>query len=677
MIDLGLKSLGVLCLVAGILNTPAIGQIAPKDTVRKSWFVDIDEAVVTGEREAVKAQDAMRVVRKLDLGEVVYGTSQTLREALRLQNGVRLSQDLALGTGISLNGLGGLNVQILLDGVPLVGRLGGNIDLGQIRLDNIDRIEIVEGPLAVEYGTHSLAGTIQLISKRGGTPETTLTSSVQYESVGDYTQSAGLRWKGKRANTTLNLSHHAFDGWSKNDPTLDWISDFVADSSRVSTWNPKRQGQVNLQTTWAGDSWTLTPQIMAMGERIVNRGVPRGPYKDVAFDDMYQTLRLLPSLRAKSYGEDGLRWDILASWQHFTRRKEGTVVDLTTLESTPQGPQQQDTTRVVAAMTRGTGHMVLSDRTSLRTGWDINHETYNSGRIEQGQKTMLDAAAFALVTQTWLNLEAQYGLRLANNSAFTAPPPLPSANILVKRGEHRFRGAYARGFRAPTLKELHFRFVDVNHQIFGNDSLTAESSNYAEVSWSWSNKSREFRGRAFVNSVKDRISLVDHLDDTFRYENISTFYAEGFAIDFNQRFDLWTLQGGFLLTGRKQQLSADGEQSETLYTPEWTASVTLNLSEALSLNANCKHNGSQPRYVSDGDEGIVLRKSPPYTMIDFQAGWQWKNESRIQVGVSNLLDVTNVDIVGGGGAHSSGNSWIAWGRSYVVTVSHQFQFQKR
>ena len=677
MTDLGLKSLGVLCLLAGILSTPAIGQIAPKDTVQKSWFVDIDEAVVTGERTAVKAQDAMRVVKKLDLGEVVYGTSQTLREALRLQNGVRLSQDLALGTGISLNGLGGLNVQILLDGVPLVGRLSGNIDLGQIRLDNIDRIEIVEGPLAVEYGTHSLAGTIQLISKRGGTPETTLTSSVQYESVGDYTQSAGLRWKGKRANTTLNLSHHAFDGWSTSDPTLDWISDFVADSGRVSTWNPKRQGQVNLQTIWTGDSWTLTPQIMAMGERIVNRGVPRGPYEDMALDDMYQTLRLLPSLRAKSYGEDGLRWDILASWQHFSRRKEGTVVDLTTLESTPQGPEQQDTTRVVAAMTRGTRHMVLSDRITLRSGWDIHHETYSSGRIEQGQKTMLDAAAFALVTQTLLNLEAQYGLRLANNSAFAPPPPLPSANILVKWGEHRFRGAYARGFRAPTLKELHFRFVDVNHQIFGNDSLTAESSNYAEASWSWSHESLELRGRAFVNSVKDRISLVDQLDGTFRYENISTFYAQGFAMDFSHQLDPLTLQGGFLLTGRKQQLSTDGEQSKMLYTPEWTGSVTLNLSDALSLNANCKHNGSQPRYVSDGDEGTVLRKSQPYTMIDLQAQWKWDNESRIQVGVNNLLDVTNVDIVGGGGAHSSGNSWIAWGRSYVVTVSHQFQFTKR
>ena len=673
---LGTKVFAILCLMIGMASSLAMGQTSPNDSLQLAWSLDLEEAVVTGERAAVNAQDAMRVVRKLDLQKVAYGSSQTLRDALRLQNGVRLSQDLALGTGLSLNGLGGLNVQILLDGVPLVGRLGGNIDLGQIRLDNIERIEIVEGPLAVEYGTHSLAGTIQLISKRGGTPETTLNSSLQYESVGDYTQSAGLKWKKNRTTTSFNVSHHAFDGWSVADPTIDWVNDFLADSGRVATWNPKRQGQVNVKSVWAGDVWTWTPQLMAMGERIVNRGAPRGPYADMALDDMYQTLRLLPTLGAKSFTEQGLRWDILASWQHFSRRKESTVVDLTTLEHTPQGPSQQDTTRVVAAMTRGTRHMTLSDKWSARAGWDIHHETYMSQRVESGRQVMTDAAAFALATRSWLNVEAQVGLRQAWNSAFDAPL-LPSANVLVKWGEHRFRGALARGFRAPTLKELYFRFVDVNHQLFGNDALSAESSNYLEGSWSWHPKQSEIRCRTFLNSVNDRISLVDQLDGTYRYENVNQFHAQGIAMDVSHRFEKWTLQGGFLLTGRKQQFSRENEFSEMLYTPEWTSSVTWHLSDHLSFNSNCKHNGSQPRYVVDEDGRTVLRESQPYTMMDIQAQWRWNGQNHVQFGVNNLLNFTSVELVEGGGAHSSGNSWIAWGRSFVMTLSHQLQFPKR
>ena len=45
-------------------------------------------------------------------------------------------------------------------------RLNGNIDLSQINLNNIERIEIVEGPLSTIYGTDALGGTIKIISKK-------------------------------------------------------------------------------------------------------------------------------------------------------------------------------------------------------------------------------------------------------------------------------------------------------------------------------------------------------------------------------------------------------------------------------------------------------------------------------------------------------------------------------
>ena len=67
---------------------------------------------------------------------------------------------------MSVQGLSGENVKILIDGVPVVGRLNGNVDLSQINLTNIERVEIVEGPLSVNYGTNALAGTINLITKK-------------------------------------------------------------------------------------------------------------------------------------------------------------------------------------------------------------------------------------------------------------------------------------------------------------------------------------------------------------------------------------------------------------------------------------------------------------------------------------------------------------------------------
>jgi outer membrane receptor for ferrienterochelin and colicins len=45
----------------------------------------------------------------------------TLREILINQANIRVSDDPALGSGISINGLSGQNVQILIDGVPMIG----------------------------------------------------------------------------------------------------------------------------------------------------------------------------------------------------------------------------------------------------------------------------------------------------------------------------------------------------------------------------------------------------------------------------------------------------------------------------------------------------------------------------------------------------------------------------
>ena len=49
----------------------------------------------------------------------------------------------------------GNNVNILIDGIPVLGRKGGQIDLSQINLSSVDRIEILKGPAAVSYGTNS------------------------------------------------------------------------------------------------------------------------------------------------------------------------------------------------------------------------------------------------------------------------------------------------------------------------------------------------------------------------------------------------------------------------------------------------------------------------------------------------------------------------------------------
>jgi outer membrane receptor for ferrienterochelin and colicins len=89
-----------------------------------------------------------------------------LRDALSFQSGLRMSRDNALGSsGLSINGIGGDNVKFFIDGVPVIGRFFNQLDLEQFNLDNIQQIEVVEGPMSVIYGSNALAGSINLVTR--------------------------------------------------------------------------------------------------------------------------------------------------------------------------------------------------------------------------------------------------------------------------------------------------------------------------------------------------------------------------------------------------------------------------------------------------------------------------------------------------------------------------------
>ena len=208
-------------------------------------LVEVEEVVVTGEKNEVSKKNAVRKIKVIGSDQINQSSAINLSDLLRTQLNIRISNDPILGGGLSMNGMGGNNLKIMVDGVPLVGRLNGEIDLTQIQIDQYERIEIVEGPLAVEYGTNSLAGTINLITSRSSEDKASAMAKVRYESVGVYAQTASLSGRKGIFSGKLQLSHNSFDGWSSSDKNWDWIEDYYADSARVNTWNPKVQNHCN------------------------------------------------------------------------------------------------------------------------------------------------------------------------------------------------------------------------------------------------------------------------------------------------------------------------------------------------------------------------------------------------------------------------------------------------
>ncbi len=131
----------------------------------KPTILNIDEIVVTAQYSPQKADKSIYKVKVIGAKQIEQKGANNLSELFQDDLGIRVSQDGALGSSMSIRGLSGEHVKFLIDGVPVIGRMNGNIDLAQMNLNNVDHIEIIEGPMSVVYGSNALAGVVNIITK--------------------------------------------------------------------------------------------------------------------------------------------------------------------------------------------------------------------------------------------------------------------------------------------------------------------------------------------------------------------------------------------------------------------------------------------------------------------------------------------------------------------------------
>ena len=100
-----------------------------QDTLKK----ELKEVVITGQFTETSSEDAVHKIRVIGNKKLNSGIYNDLGNILEKELNIKLSQDNVLGSSISLQGISGQNVKILIDDIPVIGRMNGNIDLSQIK----------------------------------------------------------------------------------------------------------------------------------------------------------------------------------------------------------------------------------------------------------------------------------------------------------------------------------------------------------------------------------------------------------------------------------------------------------------------------------------------------------------------------------------------------------------
>jgi outer membrane receptor for ferrienterochelin and colicins len=107
-------------------------------------------------------------VRQMDMRQLTAVGARQLNDALQEQPEVVTFAGGAHSGGGSANlqGFSSRDVEILIDGQPLTGRVSGYVDLNQFDASILEAIEVKTGASAMTYGLQGMGGAINLVTRR-------------------------------------------------------------------------------------------------------------------------------------------------------------------------------------------------------------------------------------------------------------------------------------------------------------------------------------------------------------------------------------------------------------------------------------------------------------------------------------------------------------------------------
>jgi vitamin B12 transporter len=178
---------------------PAAGAVeAPAETVESSggepaYTIGNAVTVITGEE-----------LRRQQVRQVA--------DALRSLPGVSVSRSGAFGnlTDVRIRGAETNHTLVMIDGIEANSPTNGSFDFSDLSADNIERIEVIRGPMSGIYGSNAVGGVINIVTRRGQGP---LSLTLQTEAGSLATRDVSARLAGGNERGHLSVAYH----WRETD----------------------------------------------------------------------------------------------------------------------------------------------------------------------------------------------------------------------------------------------------------------------------------------------------------------------------------------------------------------------------------------------------------------------------------------------------------------------------
>ena len=481
----------------------------------------IDQIVVTGTRTQKRLAETPILTTVIQEREIEKSASTSVLEALQDNIPGLIISENAMGNNLRLRGLTTRYVLFLVDGERLVGEgAGGNINLNQIDVNNIKRIEMINGAGSALYGSNAVGAVINIITKEphhkfeGG-----LNASLESHNTwrlraeaGSSTEKFSVRAAGFRN------SSDGFDVEHKNSETGAIETKYSAEYEDYGAdlklkYNPIKRADIGVTGRYFSHE-TFNPA-----------------------NSMNVTHSLTKTFAAGASGgyvSSDNRNEIRGSF-HFDKYFDYTVYEKKDKET------KDNTASYISGRLVDTFKPTL--KWELIAGAEFNHEeTFATKTLgsDPTTKNLQDMNGFAQAEYSPIkDLDIIAGARYTYNTRFGSAFSPKLALKYDIRG-FAFRGSIGSAFRAPSIKELYYDFHHTGgggegFWIIGNPDLKAEKGLYSSLSVEYTKGLFNGSVAGYYNDINNKITQFriynsDNGRQERHYKNVSSSTLKGFDV---------------------------------------------------------------------------------------------------------------------------------------------------
>lgn len=524
-------SVALLAAAALHFTPPPVVADSVADSIRT---VTSQQVVVTGTRSEVRLKNSPVRVEVIGQDRIRTTAMITMADLLKEQTGLLLSGNVR--TGVQMNGLGPDYTLILIDGQPMVGRVAGVIDLSRVSVGNIERIEVVKGPMSSMYGSEALAGVINIITKR---PADGWTARLYGQGIsrGPLESQAEVGWGSDSIEISTFFNY-------KNQASYSLTVDTV-----TTPYNGFQDGTIHTKFQWRlPEGWKVDASVRAFGS------VTRGTFTESLFGQIAEN--------SGSVRQSDISATAGVDWQHgraqlTTKAYVSTYFETYEFDVDQGGKGAVDDLERRIARLYSQYHLLVGETNMLSIGGEFLYDDVGGTRYSDTvspdkrpfYRTGVAFAQWEGRPVDWISYVLS--ARFDGNNVF-GEAVSPRFSVLWKPDpDHvRLSGSIGTGFKAPDFRHLFIQFSNrlpgagydlIGAAVVGND-LLPERSVSVDIGLRYEDAVREFSSTAtllydaeirfFRNDLRNLIEfyLYDRIGDrpVYSYRNLARATTQGF-----------------------------------------------------------------------------------------------------------------------------------------------------